>query len=165
MTPERQERHLPDGVFAIPYTAEEVGRTFAELLASLDFAAELRELGIGRLNFFKRSQARKCFAAVSVALWHVALEKSFPNDAETFFANFLATYPPISNGKKSSRKMRELVLEYDALVARKKDADFTDVAENLADRFELAGEGRPKQQLKLSLRIRAQYNLIFKKLI
>ena len=153
------------GPLPIPYTAEEVGRTFAALLATFDFAAELRDLGIGALSVFKRGQAKKRLTAVSIALWHVALEKSFPNDAGAFYAHFVATYPPLSAARNSARKLRHLVDEYDALVAEKKDTDFTSVAENLADYFKLDGEERRKQQLKLSLRIRAIYELIFDKLI
>lgn len=149
----------------IPYTAEEVARTFADLLATLDFAAEIRELGIGKLSVFKRSQAKKRFRALSIALWHVALEKSFPNDANVFFTHFVASYPPLAGDGKSAKRMRDMVEAYDKLVAEKKDADFTGVAEYLADAFNIGNEDRPRQQLKLSLRIRSIYELIFKKLI
>lgn len=165
MTPEPRSAAPFPGALPIPYTADEVSRTFANLLATFDFAAELRELGIGALSVFKRGQAKKRLTAVSIALWHIALERSFPHDANVFYAHFLATYPPLCADKKSARKLRDLVTEYDALVAEKKDADFTAVAENLADYFKLDGEERRKQQLKLSLRVRAIYDLIFDKLI
>ena len=149
----------------IPYTAEEVGRTFAELLATLDFAQELHDLGIGKLSVFKRSQARRRFKALCIALWRVALEKSFPNDADAFYDLFITTHPPLAGERKSSQNMRDLVAMYNELLQEKKDADFSKVAENLADTFSIGGEDRPKQQLKLSLRIRSIYDLIFAKLI
>lgn len=157
---ERDQKPLP-----IPYTADEVGRKFAELLATFDFAVELRELGLGSLSVFRRSQAKKRYIALCVALWHVALEKSFPNDADAFFARFMETYPPLAVDKTRSRKLHDLVLHYDALVAEKKDTDFTRVAADVIASLKLAPEEQRKQQLKLSLRIRAIYALIFEKLI
>lgn len=154
-----------DGPLPIPYTAEEVGRTFVTLLATFNVAYELHELGIGSLSIFKRSQAKKRFTALCIALWHVALEKSFPNDAAAFFTHFKETYPPLVGESRGARKMRELLDRYDALVSKKKDGDFTRVAEDFIDSFNLVPADRPKLQLKMSLRIRTVYDLIFKKLI
>lgn len=153
------------GALPIPYTAEEVGRTFAGLLATFDFSAELQDLGIGALSLFKRGQARKHLTAISIALWHIALEKSFPNDAEAFYAHFMATYPPVSANKKNARKLHGLATEYGTLIAEKKDADFTKVAEKIIDYFKLRSEEQRRLQLKISLRIRTIYELIFDKLI
>lgn len=154
------ERPLP-----IPYTAEEVGRTFADLLATFDFAAELHDLGIGSLSLFKRRQAKKLFTALCIALWHVALGKSFPNDADAFFTHFVATCPSLVGDCRAAKKMRDLVMRYDALVAEKKDGDFTKVADTITKTFKLAPTEQRRQQLKLSLRIRSIYDLIFEKLI
>jgi hypothetical protein len=104
----------------IPYTAEEVARIFTELLATFNFPLELREIGIGSLSIFKRGQAKKRLTALCIALWHIALEKSFPNDTEAFFSHFRATYPPLVGEKRGARKMRDLLDRYDALVAEKK---------------------------------------------
>lgn len=154
-----------DGPLPIPYTAEEVSRTFTHLLASFNFAYELNELGIGSLSIFKRSQAKKRLVALCIALWHIALEKSFPNDTETFFAHFKDTYPPLVGESRGAKKMRDLLERYDTLVAEKKDGDFTRVAEDFIDSFNLVPADRAKLQLKLSLRIRTVYDLIFEKLI
>lgn len=165
MTPETQNAVPFTGALPIPYTAEEVGRTFAGLLASFDFGAELQDLGIGALSLFKRGQAKRHLAAISIALWHIALERSFPNDAGVFYAHFMATYPPVSADKRSARKLHGLVTEYDTLISEKKDADFTQVAEKLIEYFKLDSEEHRRLQLKVSLRIRTMYELIFDKLI
>lgn len=149
----------------IPYTAEEVGKNFAGLLETFDFTYELRALGIGFWNFAKRRHAKKRFVAMCVALWRIALEHSFPNDADVFFNHFLTTYPPIAADKRSAKKLHALVMEYDALVSEKKDADFTKVAASMTEAFPLSPEEHRKQLLKLSLRIRSIYELIFEKLI
>ena len=165
MTSESQSASSFTGALPIPYTAEEVGRTFADLLDTLDFAAELQDLGISSLRVFKRRQAKKHFRAVCIALWHIALEKSFPNDAEAFFAHFMTTSPLVSAEQKNARKLRAMVETYDALLVEKKDADFTTIAEEITRQFEQGHEEQRRHQLKLSLRIRAIYDLIFDKLI
>jgi hypothetical protein len=149
----------------IPYTAKEVGRTFTDLLETFDYAAELYDLGVGRLHFFKRAKLKKNLTAISIALWHIALEKSFPKDSDAFFAHFIATYPPISGTGKSARKLRDMVIQYDTLASEKKDTDFTLVADALVRVLNASQEENRWQQLKISLRIRAAYDLIFEKLI
>ena len=163
MAPEASS--TPGGPIPVPYTAEEVGRTFADLLASFDFRQELFELGIGSLRLVKRARVKKLLTALSIALWHVALTKSFPNDADAFFNHFIATYPLLENKGRSAAKFRELVLRYDALVSEKKDTDFSEVAKQIAGDLDFHPADRAKGQLWLSLRIRAFYDLIFTKLI
>lgn len=154
-----------DIALPIPYTASEVGRTFAAVLESFTFAAEMHDIGIGTLSVFKRRNAKKRFTALCITLWRIALEKSFPKDADVFFDHFIATYPPLCGENKSASQMRDLVALYDGLAAEKKDGDFTKLAENMADFFNFPDKDRPRQQLKLSLRIRSLYELIFEKLI
>ncbi len=153
------------GPLPIPYTAEEVGGTFGELLATFDFGAELHELGFGRVRPFKRATARRLLTAISIALWHIALEKSFPNDADAFFSHFTATFPPLVGERRGARKLRDLVAQYDALIAEKKDTDFTRVADTLVEALGIQESDRRSQQLRLSLRIRSMYEVIFNKLI
>lgn len=158
-------QHRQIGPLPIPYTAEEVGRTFADLLATFDFAAEMHDLQIGRLNLVKRAKAKRLLTAISIALWHVALQKSFPNDADFFFNHFVETYPPLAGSGRRAKNLRFYVAACDALVGEKKDADFSLVAENLTDAFASQDKSRQSLQLRISLRIRALYDLIFEKLI
>lgn len=155
----------PLGPLPIPYTAQEVGRTFAELLATFDFKAEMFGLGIGRFAILKRVTAKRHLTAISIALWHIALEKSFPNNAEAFFSHFTETYPPLMGGKGGAKKLRDLVIHYDALIAKKKDSDFTTVADTLVETLNIAETDKRRQQLRLSLQVRAIFELIFNKLI
>lgn len=157
--------HATHSPCPIPYTAEEVARTFADLLATFNYRLELHELGIGSLSIFKRNRAKKRLTALCIALWRVALEKSFPNDVEAFFDHFRATYPPLVGENRNTRKLRELLDKYKDLVAEKKDGDFSKVAEDFIDSFNLDSADRARLQLKLSLRIRSIYGLIFTKLI
>lgn len=126
---------------------------------------ELQSLGIGRFSVIKRARAKRHLIAVSIALWHVALEKSFPNDADTFYERFTATYPPITGERGSAKKLRELVSRYDELIAEKKDGDFTGVADTLVATLRLQEEDKRRQQLRISLQIRTLFEFIFEKLI
>jgi len=149
----------------IPYTAEEVGRTFADLLRTFDDAADMDELGISRLRCLKRALIKRHLTAIRIALWHVALGKSFPKDASTFFKHFIATHLPLSVNSRRAKKLRDLVEWYDTLVGEKKDTDFTQVADALVKALGSKHDDGRRQQLKLSLRIRSTYELIFEKLI
>lgn len=153
------------GPLPIPYTAQEVGKTFAELLVTFDFRAEMLGLGIGRFDFLKRVAAKRHLTAISIALWHIALEKSFPNDAEAFFTHFTTTYPPLTGGRGGAKKLHDLVTHYDTLIAEKKDSDFTAVADTLVETLKIVEADKRRQQLRLSLQVRAIFELVFKKLI
>ena len=153
------------GPLPIPYTADEVGRTFSTLLDTFDFSTELHDLGIGSLSVFKRRKARRHLIAICVCLWRLALERSFPNDAAAFAEHFAATWPPLASGRGSATALRELVAAYSGLMAEKKAADFTVVADYMTQALGNAGEDGRRHQLKLSLRIRSLYETIFNNLI
>ena len=156
---------VSNGPLPIPYTAEEVGRTFADLLETLDYATELYELGVGKLRIFKRARVKSHLTAVSIALWNIALGKSFPNDADAFFTHFTSTYPPLTGDAKNAKQLLELVIHYDSLAKERKDADFTCLADAIVEAIGTQGKDERSQQLRLSLHIRGLYGLIFEKLI
>lgn len=157
---EIEQKPLP-----IPYTAEEVGRTFSAQLENFDFSEELKDLGIGVLSLIKRSQGTQQFTALSIALWKLALARSFPEDAENFFSYFLENSPLLTGDGKKAKKLRAAVLEYVELLAEKGDMDFSAIADHLVRALKLSGPELPRQRLKTSLRVRALYSFIFDKLI
>lgn len=154
-----------EGPLPISYSAAEVCRNFMDLLATFDFAVAFQELGIGSLSVFKRNMAKKRLTAISIALWHVALEQSFPQNTEEFYAYFLEHYRPLQGDGKAAQKLRQFLEEYDSLVQQKKNTDFTCVADNLALVFKISEKDKARQQLRLSLHVRSLYDLIFDKLI
>ena len=99
-----------------------------------------------------------------VGLWKLALDQSFPEEAEEFFAEFTSSSPTLGKGKKRGR-MIELIGEYNELFATKKSADFTAISQHLADSLANASADRKSLQLKLSLVIRKMYQSIFDHLI
>ncbi len=148
----------------VSYTAEEVARHFGALLDGLDFRRDIRELGIGALSVFKRKKAVRELTALSVSLWKLTLERSFPQDAEAFFAHFLDTSPRCAEGKKGE-ELRALITAYMDLLAEKRDNDFSAVAQHIVDALALGVTGDRAFFLKISLRVRHLYNFIFDRLI
>ena len=145
------------------YASAEVVRRFEEVWASLDLRQEIAELGHGLNSFFKRGRSLREFTAMSVALWRLALERSFPDQQAEIFELFMESSPLL--GKRSRRrKMHQLVRFYLDLCEARRDTDFTPLAKHMADTF-CGGDQRKSLQLKLSLTIRRIYQNIFDHLI
>lgn len=149
----------------VVYTAEEVAQNFESQLACLDFKRDLMEFGIGSLSLFKRRKALQQLTALSISLWKLTLERSFPQDAEVFFQHFLENNPRVTGTAKKAEELRALVQTYVDLLAEKRDADFSIAAQHMADALSLSGADNRSFCLKISLRIRQLYNFIFAKLI
>ena len=147
------------------YTADEVIRQFLGLYYCLDFKAELEDIGITRLQFIRRGKAIREFRAICIALWGLALQKSFPNDAGDFFSEFREKAPMLVGGGKESARLYERVNAYIEMLELKKDTDFSTVADLLAKTLAPHAEEVPRLRLRLSLIIRNLYVLIFDKLV
>jgi hypothetical protein len=147
------------------YGAEEVVKQCLGLYACMDFERELADMGIGRFRFFLRRKALRELTALFAALWHLALQKSFPQDAENFFSVFRASAPMLNNGSREAAELGPRIDAYMELMQQKKDADFQPVAEYITRSLLLKPGDFARQRLKLSLRIRRLYMLIFDKLV
>ena len=147
------------------YTSDEVIRQFLGLYNCLDFKTELEEIGITRFQFMRRKKAMREFRALSIALWGLALQKSFPNDAGAFFAEFREKAPMLAGDGKEVMRLHARVNEYIELLSPKRDADFSPVASYLANVLALNANDQARLRLKLSLIIRNLYMLIFDKLV
>ncbi len=147
------------------YTADEVIRPFLGLYACLDFKAELEDIGVTRMQFLRRKKALREFRAISVALWGLALQKSFPNDAVDFFAEFRDTGPILSGRDAETARMQERVDKYIELLVPKGDTDFSPLADSLAQTLALHARDVARLRLRLALIIRNLYVLIFDKLV
>jgi hypothetical protein len=147
------------------YNADEVIRQFLGLYNSLDFKEELEDIGITRWQFLRRRKALREFRAICIALWGLALQKSFPNDAGNFFSGFRERAPMLAGNWKETACLHERVNVYIELLAPKKDTDFSPVASQMAKGLALDIEDVPRLRVKLSLSIRNLYGLIFDKLV
>jgi hypothetical protein len=155
-------QHAPSPVV---YTAEEVAKRFKVLLEGLDFRQDMQEMGIGCLSLFKRRKARQQLTALTVALWRLALERSFPRDAEVFFGYFLDNDPLVRGTGPAAGALRALIDKYLELLAEKKDADFSEAARHMAEALKIRAADTRAFSLKAALRVRRLYTLIFDNLI
>ncbi len=155
----------PERVTRAVYSADEVIRNFEALLNSLDFKSELQELGIGSLQLRRRKTALRELKALSVGLWHLALQRSFPDDGQTFFAQFRETSPTLTSGGAEAVRLNSRVNIYVDLLKDKKEADFMPVASYLAEVLALNAEDMRRLRLKVSLLTRSLYTLIFQRLV
>ncbi|MDR3175186.1 MAG: hypothetical protein LBU06_01445 [Desulfovibrio sp.] len=146
------------------YSAEEVIRQFLALYLGLDFEEELAFIGVGRLSFFRRRKCLREFRALSIALWELALQKSFPDQAAEFFAAVLEDARFVGRGREAE-KLVARVDAYAELLKPRKDADFLPVAEHMAGHLSRSAGDLARLRLKLSLSIRSIYTLIFDKLV
>ena len=147
------------------YTAAEVIQQFLALYNCMDFKPELEDVGIGRFQFVRRKKALREFRALSIALWDLALQKSFPNDAEAFFQEFRDDFTTLFPSVKERELMDSRVDIYVDCLSVKKDADFLPVAEHLAEVLAIDAEDMRRLRLKLSLFTRNLYTMIFDKLV
>lgn len=147
------------------YSADEVIGQFLALYHCLDFKAELADIGIGRFQFSRRKKALRKFRVLAVALWGLALQKSFPGDAQDFFNEFRTRIADVAGTGKAPERFVNRLNIYVDLLAPKKDGDFLPVTEYLSDVLALNADDFRRLRLKLSLIIRNLYVLIFDRLV
>jgi hypothetical protein len=146
------------------YTIEEVVNNFQVLLGNMDFEQELALLGVGQARFLMRRKLKAEWQTLVIALWRLALERSFPHDGQIIFDTFLERRTAgLSANQMDSFTVR--VRTYVESVQSHGDADFTPTGERLLSVLKPATAAAPALQLRVALRIRTLYTLIFDRLI
>ncbi len=157
---------LPDAsITPAVYSSEEVIGHFTALLEDTSFSTQLHYLGIKRAFVSpRRRRARRELQAMFIGLWKLALDSSFPQQAEEIFNEFLEKY---SQGKpvKKSAQMCEKIRNYAEMLKTCGDKDFTDIAVHVLSKISIPQVDCPKASLALALDIRAFYQIIFERLI
>lgn len=143
---------------------EEALANFAALIDDLDFGAELDLMGIGRLQFLRRKQMQIELKGLYIALWRLALAKSFPQDADHMFSEFLARYDQNHHSKNNSETIAR-AHGYWGMLAPSGDSDFNAVARHLISFLDLEEKETRSLGLRLALHIRSAYRFIFERLI
>ena len=128
---------------------------FPVLLLDLDAGRALHILGIGRLAEWR---------GLCMALWRLALQRSFPEQAEAMFRQFRESFGQ-SHTDKTSALALERAPAYWEVLAERGDADFRPVSRFLAAVF-FEDEARAQAMaLRLMLHVRQTYQSIFDRLI
>lgn len=144
---------------------EEALANFAVLIDDIGYEACLDLMGIGRLQFLRRRQMKIEILGLRMALWRLALARSFPTRAEGMFREFLKRYAE-SHPDKNSREATKRGLQYWGMLEPGGDSDFQAVARHLASFNEQKPEdGSRALILRLALAIRGDYKFIFDRLI
>lgn len=143
---------------------EEAIANFSVLIDDLDFTGEMDLLGIGRFQFLRRKQMIIELRGLYTAVWRLALARSFPHDAGSVFENFLERYGRAHTGKLATQII-ERARQYWGMLEPAGDGDFSEVARHLSSFIEREDKDQRPLILKLALRIRRAYRLIFERLI
>ena len=144
--------------------AQEALDNFHVILADYKFDRELELARVGRLQFMRRRQMLTEWRGLLMALWRVALSKSFPDDADAMFDAFLASYTERHPDKVSARIVAR-AREYWAMLAPQGDADFSPVARHICSFFVENDKDLRAIVLRIGLHIRQVYSYIFECLI
>jgi hypothetical protein len=139
-------------------------KNFAALLDDTDFVRELELMEIGRLQLMLRRQMLVEWRGLYMALWRLALEKSFPGEAEAMFAEFMAHYKNTHPDRLSAACV-ERAKEYWGMLAPAGETDFNPAARHLTSFFSNDTKDTRSLSLKLALHIRKTYTYIFDRLL
>lgn len=137
---------------------------FAVLLDDADFEATFRIMGLSRLHVLRRRQMLAECRGLYVGLWRLALQRSFPGDADSMLEAFSLRYRQQHPDKASAAALDRAVPYWDMLRIRG-ESDFTEVARHLASFFSLDDRAERSMILRLVLHIRKLYTEIFRRLI
>ena len=137
---------------------------FPVLLLDLVAGRALHILGIGRLQFRRRARLLAEWRGLCMALWRLALQRSFPEQAEAMFRQFRESFGQSHTDKTSALALERAPAFWEVL-AERGDADFRPVSRFLAAVF-FEDEARAQAMaLRLMLHVRQTYQSIFDRLI
>lgn len=138
---------------------------FSALLHDMDFSYELSLLGLRRLQFFSRRKLRTELKALTIGLWRLALERSFPQQWSQIFEAFLTEKIEQMDDSREGALFEAKVRTYVELLERKREADFTEAGNHIVDLLRLPDALSMPLRLRLTLHIRSLYTLVFDRLI
>lgn len=151
-----------------PAQFEEVLTRFADMLDHADFGAQLETLGIGRFQFARRKHARQELAAMYVGLWKLALNRSFPAEADALLEKFLTQLCETKSNSKRRKQEHFVALcrEYVHVLQTSGDTNFIQIAVLLCQHLDCHDQDALRRiSLQIALDMRAMYHHIFERLI
>lgn len=143
---------------------DEALANFAVLIEDFDFATLLELMGIGRFQFLRRKQMLIELKGLYIALWRLALSRSFPRYADDMLTIFLRRYAR-AHGERAGSEIGERATQYWGMILPHGDGDFNNVAGHLAELLSREQKDDRALTLRLALQIRSAYRLIFERLI
>jgi hypothetical protein len=147
------------------FTIDEVVNNFNALLEQSDFEQELAISGIKRVRLVTRSRMKTEWLFVYIALWRLALDRSFPDDGDAIFEAFIAQR---AKKIKPARKIELFIahaMEYVEMFRFKGNNDFSLPAEHITAKLVLSDHDAQAARVRVILHMRELYKLIFDRLI
>ncbi len=142
----------------------EIAATFEALLSTADFTQELRMFKVGRFNRSLRKTLLNEFEGTYIGLWALALEQSFPKDAQIIFDTFLQKYLEKFAAKRRS-SMSAKIKAYRDMVLSTGGKDFSQLSRHLLSFAKIEDSALKAETLRLSLVLRNHYSFIFQRLV
>lgn len=152
----------------LSYSIDELLINFKSIIEGMDFPQKLLLLTINPFRFKKRRLATQHLHALTLGLWRLALQRSFPSDYNDIFNEYFSRKElQTSSYKKyiSSSTFQTMIQTYISLLDIYSDKNFTEVSSYLIKTVHLPKINNDVVRLKLALTIRNMYNFIFKSLI
>ncbi len=154
LSPSRHPSHL----------LAKVWTNFDAILSDMDFQYELSLLNISGWQFFIRKRLSEEFEALTIALWRLALERSFPEDWQRILSAFMDVRRARIARAPAREAFTSKVATYLSIVERRREADFIEPAGYLVELAEVNAKQAQSVRLKLALHLRIVYNHLFDRL-
>ena len=141
-----------------------VWKNFDIILSDMDFRYEMSLLNISSWRLWRRKYLSEELKALTIALWRLALERSFPEDWQRILSAFMDVQRAKLGNEPARQTFTNRVETYLSIVERCRQTDFIELAGYLVD---LAGTNAKQTgsiRLKLALHLRVVYNHLFEKL-
>ncbi len=151
-----------------PCNTGKVVENFSTLLNELDFSQQLKILNIGKLNIRKKNLAYQDMLALSIVLWRLALQSTFPSDYEHIFELYLTKRREQAISKKEQVKQLRfqlIIRAYVDLLETQGNSNFTEISSYLIKKIKPSSSNYESIRLKLALSIRNIYSFFFQRLI
>lgn len=146
------------------YAHEDVIENFLALLRDANFSQELAILKVGKFQFLRRRQLQLEFRALYIALWRLALARSFPTDGEDIFEAFYSGYAS-KHKDIATQRLLTRGRQYADILLAEGDKNYTSISLHILSFGTFDEKDRKAMSLRLALSIRQLYTFIFDRLI
>ncbi len=143
---------------------QDVIYNFSGLLDAFDCKEEIEMLEISAFHFIQRKNMVNEIKGLYTALWNMALCRSFPEQHDIIFQNFLNTELPKKYGKKKIGMQITRINQYIELLTIGNNDDFTPISHHLLSLLDTKEDKFKSMNLKIALHIRKTYSYIFERL-
>ena len=130
----------------------------------MDFQYELSLLNISSWHLRRRKRLSEELEALTIALWRLALERSFPEDWQRILSAFMDVRRARMAKVITRQAFTSRVETYLSIAERCRQTDFIELAGHIVELAEVSTRQFESTRLKLALHLRVIYNHLFDRL-